>query len=80
MTTRDYQELISDGVQGLPSDVLAEIVDFIYFVRKRAAEPRVFEEELRNGLARAEMKRLSRDSEAHLDMEFDGYEQRYPRE
>ena len=39
MTTQTYQQLIIEGIKGLPLEVLAEIADFIYFVRKRALQP-----------------------------------------
>jgi len=80
MTTQSYQQLILEGIKGLPPEILAEIADFIYFVRKRAVQPQVFEEELQNALMRVELRQLSRDEEAHLEKEFEGYDQLYPRE
>jgi len=35
MTQPPYQQLILEGIKDLPPEVLAEIVNFIYFVRKR---------------------------------------------
>ncbi len=69
-----------EGLKGLPSETLAEIVDFIYFVRKRALQPQAFEEELQNALLNTELRQLSRDEEAHLEKEFEDYDERYPRE
>ncbi len=80
MMTQTYQRLIVAGIKGLPPAPLAEIADFIYFVRRRVREPRVYEEELQNALLGAELRQLSRDEEAHLEKEFEGYETRYPRE
>ena len=80
MTTQSYQQLILEGIKGLPPEILAEIADFIYFVRKRAVQPQVFEEELQNALMRVELRQLSRDEEAHVEKEFEGYDQLYPRE
>ena len=71
MTAQTYQQLITEGIRGLPAETLAEITDFIYFVRKRALEQHHFEEEL---------KQLSRAEVTHLEKEFEDYEQRYPRE
>ena len=71
MTAQTYRQLIAEGIRGLPAETLAEITDFIYFVRKRALEQHRFEEEL---------KQLSRAEVAHLEKEFEDYEQRYPRE
>jgi len=46
-------------------------VDFIYFVRKRALQPKAFrKEDLRDALLNAELGQLSRD-EAHLEKEFE---------
>ena len=80
MTTPDYQQLIIEGIEGLPPDVLAEIADFVLFVRKRAMQPQAFEEEIQNALLRIELKQLSRDEEAHSEKEFEGYEHLHPRE
>lgn len=35
MTIQTYQQLIVEGIKGLPTEILAEIVDFIFFVRQR---------------------------------------------
>jgi hypothetical protein len=80
MTEQIYQQLIVQGIRGLPAETLAEIADFIYFLRKRAQHPDIFAEELRSALLGEELKQLSRDEETHLEQEFDNYEQRYPRE
>ena len=78
MTTQTYQQLIIEGIKGLPPEILAEIVDFIFFVRKRVIQPEVFEAELQNVLLRLDLKQLNRDEETHLEKEFEGYEQLYP--
>lgn len=70
MTSQAYQQQILDGIKGLPPELLAEITDFVYFVRQRAPG---------QGLTK-ELERLDRAELAHLEKEFDGYEQRYPRE
>lgn len=49
-------------------------------MRKRALQPQAFEEELQNALLRVELRQLSRDEEAYLEKEFEGYDQLYPRE
>ncbi|MBI5305545.1 MAG: hypothetical protein HY868_25675 [Chloroflexi bacterium] len=71
MTAQTYRQLILDGINGLPPEILAEIMDFVYFVRKRTLQPRDFETEL---------KLLSRAESTHLEKEFQDYEQRYPRQ
>ena len=67
MMIQTYQQLIIEGIKGLPSGPLAEIADFIYFVRKRVQEPKVYEEELQNALLGGVLGQLSRDEEAHLE-------------
>jgi hypothetical protein len=78
MTEQIYQQLIVQGIRGLPTETLAEIADFVYFLRKRVQQPDVFAEELRNALLGEGLKQLSRDEETHLEQEFADYEQRYP--
>jgi hypothetical protein len=83
MTAQNYKQLIIEGIKGLPPEVLAEIVDFIYFVRKRTLQPQAFEEELQElqgALINTELQQLSRDEEAHLEKEFQDYDKRYPHE
>jgi len=42
---RSYEQLITEGIKGLPPELLAEIADFVYFVRKRFMYPQTFETE-----------------------------------
>ena len=49
MTTQIYQRLIVEGIKGLRQETLAEIVDFVYFVRKRTLEPQAFQEDRKPG-------------------------------
>jgi len=78
MTTQTYQQLIIEGIKGLPPEILAEIADFIFFVRKRVIQPEAFEDELQNVLLRLELKQLSHEEEAHLEKEFEDYDRLYP--
>jgi len=75
MTAQSLEQL-----KGLPTEALAEITDFVYFVRKRVLQPQDYQSELQTLLLRAELKQLSRGEEAHLEKEFENYERRYPRE
>ena len=79
MSIQTYRQYILDGIEGLPSDALAEVMDFIFFVRKRFQQSSTFEEEL-NQLLRSELKQLSRSEEMHLEKEFENFDQRFPRE
>ena len=80
MTNQAYQKLIYEGIRGLPADTLAEIVDFIFFLRKRKLHPEAFEEELKSTLLHSDLKQLSRNEEAHLEKEFENYDELYPKE
>jgi hypothetical protein len=76
----NYQRLIIEGIKGLPPEALAEIADFIYFLRKRVLDPQAFEEELQNAILRVDLRQLSRQEGAHLEKEFEDYDQLYPHE
>jgi hypothetical protein len=78
MTRQNYRQLIIEGIKGLPPETLAEIVDFIYFLRKRAIHPQYFQEELQNTLLNTELRQLSLVEEAHLEKEFEDYYKLYP--
>jgi len=80
MTNQAYEELIVEGIKGLPTDVLSEIADFVYFVRRRALEPQAFEDELRHVLLRAELRQMSADQTRHLEQEWKGYDELHPHE
>ncbi len=78
--TLAYQQLIFEGIKGLSPEALVEVVNFIYFVRKRTFQPAAFEEELRTVLLNTELRGLSREEEIHLEKEFEDYDKLYPRE
>lgn len=78
MIAQDYRQLIIEGINDLPPDILAEITDYVYFVRKRAVRPRDFQDELMRTLLDTELNTFERQEMAHLEEEFHGYEERYP--
>ena len=57
MNTIDYQQLIIEGVRGLPPEMLSEVADFVYLVRRRAADPQSFAEEQRSFLLHSNLER-----------------------
>ncbi len=79
MTVQTYHELIAEGIKELPEHTLAEITDFVYFVRQRVLGENA-ESDLYQTMLDLERNRLVAESEAHLEEEFAGYEQRFPRE
>ncbi len=80
MTVTTYRRLIVEGLQGLPTESLAEIADFVLFVRRRALQPEVVEAEFQSALLNLEVRQNSRAEVAHLEEEFADYERRFPRE
>jgi len=71
-----YQQLILDGIQTLPSNALVEIVDFVYFIRKKCLQPKSFAEDL----LQTDLQTLSHQEQTHLEQEFANYETQYPYE
>lgn len=78
MTVQTYEKLINESIKGLPLNILAEIADFIYFIRKRAYKPDFFEEELQSELLNTELSHLTSNEELHLEKEFESYDKLYP--
>jgi hypothetical protein len=70
MTTPEqtYQQLILEGIQTLPPNALAEIVDFVYFIRKKCLQPKRFAEEHYEILLQTELQTLSHHEQTHLGM------------
>lgn len=80
MTPQVYKELIVSGIQDLPPALLAEVANFVYFVRKQVDEPDAFASEQYSLLLH---KTLGQDTAIelnHLEAELAGYEQQFPRE
>ena len=75
-----YKQLIVDGIQDLPADGLAEIVDYVYFLRKRVTAPDAFRAEQYALLLHQDLRQMNRAEAEHLEMEFVDYEQHYPPE
>ena len=79
MNQVSYEKLIISGIKGLPNETLREVADFVYFVRRRAADPKGFDEEQYRTLLNEDLSSLSKSEVEHLDEEFADYEQLYPR-
>jgi hypothetical protein len=70
MSAQAYRELILKGILELPVEALAEVADFVYFLRHRVATPQ-------NSLD-VELNALSQEETLHLEQEFLDYERLYP--
>ncbi len=79
MRTTSYEKIILSGIKGLPSDTLREIADFVYFVRRRAIDPKSFEDEQFRALVEEDLSSLNEAELEHLEEEFADYESVYPR-
>ncbi|MBI4674356.1 MAG: hypothetical protein HY741_22155 [Chloroflexi bacterium] len=80
MTTQTYHQVIIEGMRDRPTDALAEILDFVLFLRKRTFDREAFEREMQDVLLHAELSEQSRAEQTHLEKEFEGYAQQFPRE
>jgi hypothetical protein len=80
MTPQVYKQLIISGIQDLSPALLAEVANFVYFVRKQAEAPDAFASEQYALLLNQDRKTLNQDELHHLETEIAGYEQQYPHE
>ena len=79
METTSYEKIIVSGIKGLPTETLREIADFVYFVRRRAVDPKSFEDEQFRALVEGDLGNLDESEGQHLEEEFADYESVYPR-
>ena len=80
LTPQVYKTLIVNGIQDLPPNLLAEVANFVYFLRKQAADPDTFAEEQYALLVGDDLAELKQEEWQHLEAEVANYEQRFPRE
>ena len=78
MTAEAYQKVILAGLEGLPAEVMAEIADFVLFVRRKVEQPNAFATELEQSQLQRMLQTGWLESLAHLEEEFAEYEQRFP--
>lgn len=79
MDATNYEKLILNGIDGLPSEALREVADFVYFLRKKTKNPQAFADEHYQLLIDEDLEDLNQNELKHLDREFENYEQLYPR-
>lgn len=79
MNTTSYEKIIVSGIKGLPTETLREIADFVYFIRRRAVDPKSFEDEQFQALIGEDLSSLNETELEHLEAEFADYESVYPR-
>ena len=79
MTAEAYQKMIVAGLDGLPDNFLAEIADFVFFLRHKVRNPNAFAVEVDQSILQSTMRVGWQESLAHLEEEFADYEQCFPR-
>jgi hypothetical protein len=79
MDAINYEKIILNGINGLPSESLREVADFVYFLRKKTENPEAFAEEHYQDLIIEDLGSLDENELKHLESEFENYEQLYPR-
>lgn len=78
MTAEAYQKVILAELEGLPTEVMAEIADFVFFMRRKVQEPYAFVAEREQATLHHILQTGRSESLAHLEEEFVDYEQRFP--
>jgi len=58
-----YQKLIIEGIQELPPESLSEIMDFVYFIRKKTLQPALFTQEIQSIQQTLELTHLTEEVE-----------------
>lgn len=79
LTPQVYKKLIVNGIEDLPPDLLAEIANFVFFLRKQAVDPAAFAEEQYALLVGDDLAELHQDEWQHLETEVTDYDKRFPR-
>lgn len=70
MRALSYEQLIMEGIKGLPPEKLVQVLDFVSFMRMKAARPEALSDELYASSLRAELRHLSRSEREHLEGEL----------
>ena len=72
----DLEQIIKEGIKGLPQTYLSEVADFVVFVRRRAMEQKPYD----IAAIRQELSLLDAHEQAHLEEEFRDFDQQFPKE
>lgn len=75
-TVPNLEQLIVEGIKGLPQHYLSEVADFVLFIRRRAVEQQPYDtDSIRN-----ELSLLDARERQHLEDEFANFDQQFPKE
>lgn len=75
-TAPNLEQLIVEGIKGLPHQYLSEVADFVVFIRSRVVEQQAYNIES----IRQELSLLDAHEQQHLEDEFADFDQLYPKE
>lgn len=75
-TAPNFEQLIVEGIKGLPQQYLSEVADFVLFLRRRVVEQQHYDIDS----IRQELSSLDAREQQHLEEEFADFYQRYPKE
>ncbi|WP_460981081.1 hypothetical protein [Spirosoma fluminis] len=75
-TVPNYEQLIVEGIKGLPQQYLSEVADFVLFLRRRVVEQQPYDIDS----IRQELSLLDARERQHLDDDFADFYQRFPKE
>ncbi len=75
-TAPDFEQLIVEGIKGLPQQYLSEVADFVLFLRRRVVEQQPYDVDS----IRQELSLLDAHERQHLNDEFADFYQRYSKE
>lgn len=78
MTPQVYKALIVSGIQDLLPTLLAEVANFVYFVRKQVEDPDAFAAEQYKLLLGKALSELDAHEGKHVEAEFGDYEKQAP--
>jgi hypothetical protein len=66
------KELLIEGTKDSPDSAVEEILEQVYFIRKKTMNPKVFQEEMSDNLLSQELKAMHKHELAHLEGELNG--------
>jgi hypothetical protein len=75
-TPLNLEQLITEGIKGLPQTYLSEVADFVLFIRRRALEQQPYN----MADIQPELSLLSAHEQRHLEEEFANFDQQFPKE
>lgn len=74
-TAPNFEQLIVEGIKGLPQQYLSEVADFVLFLRRRVVEHQPYD----THSIQQELSSLNAREQQHLDDEFADFDRRFPR-